>query len=52
MRARADWFALGNINNAIKYGLSNYADKYGLTLEDVSLWDKVYTDGTVTLSDI
>lgn len=46
MRARAD------INNAIKYGLSNYADKYGLTPEDVSLWDKVYTDGTVKLSDI
>ena len=52
MRARADWFAQGNINNAIKYGLSNYADKYGLTPEDVSLWDKVYTDGTVKLSDI
>lgn len=52
MRARADQFAQGNINNAIKYGLSNYADKYGLTPEDVSLWDKVYTDGTVKLSDI
>lgn len=52
MRARADQFALGYINNAIKYGLSNYADKYGLTPEDVSLWDKVYTDGTVKLSDI
>lgn len=52
MRARADQFAQGGINNAIKYGLSNYADKYGLTPEDVSLWDKVYTDGTVKLSDI
>lgn len=52
MRARADWFAQGNINNAIKYGLSNYVGKYGLTPEDVSLWDKVYTDGTVKLSDI
>lgn len=52
MRARADQFAQGDINNAIKYGLSNYADKYGLTPEDVSLWDKVYTDGTVKLSDI
>lgn len=52
MRARADWFAQEDINNAIKYGLSNYADKYGLTPEDVSLWDKVYTDGTVKLSDI
>ena len=52
MRARADWFAQGDINNAIKYGLSNYADKYGLTPEDVSLWDKVYTDGTVKLGDI
>lgn len=52
MRARADLFAQGNINNAIKYGLSNYADKYGLTPEDVSLWDKVYIDGTVKLSDI
>lgn len=52
MRARADQFAQGDINNAIKYGLSNYADKYGLTPEDVSLWDKVYTDGTVELSDI
>lgn len=52
MRARADWFAQGDINNAIKYGLSNYADKYGLTPEDVSLWNKVYTDGTVKLSDI
>ena len=52
MRARADWFAQGDINNAIKYGLSNYAKKYGLTPEDVSLWDEVYTDGTVKLSDI
>lgn len=52
IRARADQFAQGDINNAIKYGLSNYADKYGLTPEDVSLWDKVYTDGTVELSDI
>lgn len=52
MRARADQFAQGDINNAIKYGLSNYADKYGLTSEDVSLWNKVYTDGTVKLSDI
>lgn len=52
MRARADQFAQGDINNTIKYGLSNYADKYGLTPEDVSLWNKVYTDGTVKLSDI
>lgn len=52
MRARADQFAQGDINNAIKYGLSNYADKYGLTPEDVSLWNKVYTDGTVKLDDI
>lgn len=52
MRARADQFAQEDINNAIKYGLSNYADKYGLTPEDVSLWDKVYIDGTVKLSDI
>lgn len=52
MRARADQFAPGYINNAIKYGLSNYADKYGLTPEDVSLWNKVYTDGTVKLDDI
>lgn len=52
MRARVDQFAQGDINNAIKYGLSNYADKYGLTPEDVSLWNKVYTDGTVKLSDI
>lgn len=50
--ARADQFAQGDINNTIKYGLSNYADKYGLTPEDVSLWNKVYTDGTVKLSDI
>lgn len=52
MRARADQFAQGDINNAIKYGLSNYADKYRLTPEDVSLWNKVYTDGTIKLSDI
>ena len=52
MRARADQFAQGDINNAIKYGLSNYADKYSLTPEDVSLWNKVYTDGTVKLDDI
>lgn len=52
IRARADQFAQGDINNAIKYGLSNYADKYGLTPEDVSLWNKVYTDGTVKLGDI
>lgn len=52
MRASADQFAQGDINNAIKYGLSNYVGKYGLTPEDVSLWYKVYTDGTVKLSDI
>lgn len=52
MRARADQFVQGAINNAIKYGLSNYADKYRLTPEDVSLWNKVYTDGTIKLSDI
>lgn len=52
VEARADQFAQGDINNAIKYGLSNYADKYGLTPEDVSLWNKVYTDGIVKLSDI
>ncbi len=52
MRARADQFAQGDINNAIKYGLSNYASRYGLTPEDVSLWNKVYTDGTVKLGDI
>ena len=52
MRARADQFAQGDINNAIKYGLHNYIGKYGLTPEDVSLWNKVYTDGTVKLSDI
>lgn len=52
MRARADQFAQGDINNAIKYGLSNYAAKYGLTPEDVSLWNKVYVDGSVKLDDI
>ena len=52
MRARADQFAQGDINNAIKYGLSNYAAKYSLTPEDVFLWNKVYTDGTVKLDDI
>lgn len=52
MRARADQFAQGDINNAIKYGLSNYAAKYGLTPEDVSLWNKVYVDGTMRLDDI
>ena len=52
MRARADQFAQRDINNAIKYGLSNYADKYGLTPEDVSLWNQVYTDGTVKLDDV
>ena len=52
MRARADYFAQRDIDNAIKYGLHNYVGKYGLTPEDVSLWDKVYTDGTVKLNDI
>lgn len=52
IRARADQFAQGDINNAIKYGLSNYAAKYGLTPEDVSLWNKVYVDGSVKLDDI
>ena len=52
MRARADQFAQGDINNAIKYGLSNYAAKYGLTPEDVSLWNKVYVDGTMRLDDV
>ena len=51
-RARMDRFVQNDIDNSIKYGLSNYADRYGLTPEDVSLWNKVYTDGTVKLSDI
>ena len=51
-RARMDRFVQNNIDNSIKYGLSNYADRYGLTPEDVSLWNKVYTDGTIKLSDI
>lgn len=52
MRARMDQFVQNDINNTIKYGLFNYADRYGLTPEDISLWNKVYTDGTVKLSDI
>lgn len=52
MRARMDRFVQNDIDNSIKYGLSNYADRYSLTPEDVSLWNKVYTDGTVKLSDI
>lgn len=52
MRARADQFAQSDINNAIKYGLSNYKDKYGLTPEDISLWNQVYVDGSVKLDDI
>lgn len=52
MRARADQFAQSDINNAIKYGLKNYADKYGLTPEDISLWNQVYVDGSVKLGDI
>ena len=52
MRARMDRFVQNDIDNSIKYGLSNYADRYGLTPEDVSLWTKVYTDGTVKLDDI
>ena len=52
MRARADQFAQQDINNAIKYELSNYADKYGLTPEDVSLWNKVFVDGTMRLDDV
>lgn len=51
-RARMDRFVQNDIDNSIKYGLSNYADRYGLTPEDVSLWNKVYTDGTVKLDDI
>lgn len=51
-RARMDRFVQNNIDNSIKYGLSNYAHRYGLTPEDVSLWNKVYTDGTVKLDDI
>ena len=51
-RARMDRFVQNNIDNSIKYGLSNYVHRYGLTPEDVSLWNKVYTDGTVKLDDI
>lgn len=52
MRARADQFAQSDINNSIKYGLSNYKGKYGLTPEDISLWNQVYVDGTAKLDDI
>lgn len=31
---------------------SDYAGKYGLTPEDVSLWNKVYVDGTMRLDDV
>lgn len=52
MRARADQFAQSDINNSIKYGLSKYEGEYGLTPEDVSLWNQVYVDGSVKLDDI
>ena len=51
-RARADKFAQNDINNRIKYGLHNYIGQYGLTPEDVSLWNQVYTDGTLTLNEV
>lgn len=51
-RARADKFAQNDINNRIKYGLHNYIGQYGLTPEDVSLWNQVYTDGTLTLDEV
>lgn len=52
MRARADQFAQNDINNSIKYGLSKYEGKYGLTPEDISLWNQVYVDGSVNLADV
>lgn len=51
-RARADKFAQNDINNTIKYGLNKYIGQYGLTPEDVSLWNQVYTDGTLTLEEV
>lgn len=51
-RARADKFAQDDINNTIKYGLNKYIGQYGLTPEDVSLWNQVYTDGTLTLEEV
>ena len=51
-RARADKFAQNDINNTIKYGLNKYIGQYGLTPEDVSLWNQVYTDGTLTLNEV
>lgn len=51
-KARADAMAQSDINNSIKYGLNNYIGQYGLTEDDVSLWNQVYTDGTLTLDEV
>lgn len=51
-KARADAMAQSDINNSIKYGLHNYIGQYGLTKDDVSLWNQVYTDGTLTLDEV
>lgn len=51
-KARADAMTQSDINNSIKYGLHNYIGQYGLTKDDVSLWNQVYTDGTLTLDEV
>lgn len=51
-KARADEMAQSDIKNSIKYGLNNYIGQYGLTKDDVSLWNQVYTDGTLTLDEV
>lgn len=51
-KSRMDQFIQNDINNSIKYGLSNYAKQYGLDDDDVALWSSVYVDGSKKLSDV
>ena len=51
-KSRMDQFIQNDINNSIKYGLSNYSKQYGLDSDDLALWSSVYVDGSKKLSDV
>lgn len=51
-KSRMDQFIQNDINNSIKYGLSNYSKQYGLDADDLALWSSVYVDGSKKLSDV
>lgn len=51
-KALAEQAALSRINDTIKYDLKSYQQQYGLSDDDIQLWNDVYVNGTQDLTSI